>query len=164
MKLETIKLWATRLLVGFVLVSIGFAVGKDVTLRRLRSAQSAAPPTVGSGTTEAAAPATRLRAYYMHGAIRCATCNQIERTAKQLLDAEFAKELASGRITWRQVNFEQEPDLAKRYDVSASTLVLAQEVDGKETAFRTLDEVWTLVGKPAEFTAYLRKNVQELLP
>lgn len=164
MKLETIKTWATRLLLSFVLVSIGFAVGKDLTLRRLRSAQSAAPPAVGSGTNEAAAPTTRLRAYYMHGAIRCTTCNQIERTAKELLDAEFGTELASGRITWRQVNFEQEPALAKRYDVSASTLVLAQEVDGKETAFRTLDEVWTLVGKPADFKAYVRRNVRELLP
>ena len=156
MKMETLKLWTTRLLLGFVLVSIGFALGKDVTLRRLRSSQPVASASLQTGS--------RVHAYYMHGAIRCVTCNLIERTAKQLLVTEFAADLATGRITWREVNFEQEPDLAKRYDVAASTLVLAKEVDGKETIFRRLDDVWTLAETPADLTAYIRKNVKELLP
>lgn len=156
MNMEAIKTWTTRLLAGFVLVSLGFALGRDVTQRRLRS-----PPATA---TSVAAPGGCVRAYYLHGTIRCVTCNQIERTAKQLLDTEFAKELAGGRITWREVNFEQEPALAKRYNVAASTLVLVKEVTGKEVAFRRLDDVWTLAEKPAALQAYIRQNLQELRP
>lgn len=162
MNMEAIKTWITRLLVGFVLVSIGFALGRDVTQRRLRSSQTATPP--ATAVNAPAVPADRIQAYYLHGTIRCVTCNTIERTAKQLLDAEFAKELANGRLIWREVNFEQEPALAKRYDVAASTLVLVKEVNGKEVAFRRLDEVWPLAEKPVELQAYIRQNLQELRP
>lgn len=161
MKLETLKSWTTRLLVGFVLISIGFALGRDVTQRRLRSPQGAPLP---AAANLPAAPAGRIQAYYLHGSIRCVTCNAIERTAKQLLDSEFAPELADGRLTWREVNFEREPGLAKRYNVAASTLVLVKEVNGKEVAFRRLDDVWTLAEKPAALQAYIRQNLQELRP
>ena len=161
MKLEPLKTWTTRLLVGFVLISIGFALGRDVTQRRLRSPQGAPLP---AAAKLPAALADRIQAYYLHGSIRCVTCNAIERTAKQLLDNEFAQELADGRITWREVNFEQEPALAKRYDVAASTLVLVKEINGKEVAFRRLDDVWTLAEKPAALQAYIRQNLQELRP
>ncbi len=160
MKMEAIKTWGTRLLVGFVLVSLGFALGRDVTQRRLRSPPTSTPP--AAATTAPAMPAGRIQAYYLHGSIRCVTCNTIERTAKQLLDSEFTKEMADGRITWREVNFEQEPALAKRYNVAASTLVLVKEVNGKEVAFRRLDEVWPLAEQPAALQAYIRQNLQEL--
>jgi hypothetical protein len=163
MKMEAIKNWCTRLLVGFVLVSLGFALGRDVTQRRLRSPQTSTPP-VGAAINAPLMPAGRIQAYYLHGTIRCVSCNQIERTAKQLLDSEFAKELADGRLTWREVNFEREPALAKRYNVAASTLVLVKEVNGKEVAFRRLDDVWTLAEKPAALQAYIRQNIQELRP
>jgi len=162
MKLETLKTWTTRLLVGFVLISIGFALGRDVTQRRLRSPPDAPLPAAAANVP--AMPAGRIHAYYLHGTLRCVTCNAIERTAKQVLDSEFAQELADGRITWREVNFEQEPALAKRYDVAASTLVLVKEINGKEVAFRRLDDVWTLAEKPAALQAYIRQNLQELRP
>ena len=161
MKMEAIKTWGTRLLVGFVLVSLGFALGRDVTQRRLRSPQTATPAAAANAP---AMPADRIRAYYLHGTIRCVTCNAIEHTAKQLLDSEFAKDLADGRITWREVNFDREPALAKRYNVAASTLVLVKEINGKEVAFRRLDDVWTLAEKPAALQAYIRQNLQELRP
>jgi hypothetical protein len=163
MKMEVIENWGTRLLVGFVLVSLGFALGRDVTQRRLRSPQTSTPP-VAAVTATPAVPADRIQAYYLHGTIRCVTCNAIERTAKQLLDSEFAKDLVDGRLTWREVNFEREPGLAKRYNVAASTLVLVKEVNGKEVAFRRLDDVWTLAEKPAALQAYIRQNLQELRP
>ena len=155
---ETAKRWATRLLLAFVLVSLGYAAGRERARRANRN--KPAQPAV----TPVPAGQTRVTAYYFHGTIRCVTCNQIERTAKLLLDTEFAKDQAAGRLLWREVNFEQEPELARRYDVAASTLVLAREVNGKETSFRRLDEVWPLADTPEELRVYVRKNLQELLP
>lgn len=163
MKFETIKAWGTRFLLGFVLISIGFALGKEITLRRLQSTRAANPPPIGTSASVPAAT-TRLRAYYLHGTIRCVTCNFIEATARQVLGTDFAKEMAAGRILWREVDFQQEPELAKRYDVAASTLVLVREVDGKETTFRRLDKVWEIADQPAALAGYIRTNVRELLP
>lgn len=165
MKLETVQRWTTRLLLGFVLVSIGFALGRNQALRQARAAAPVTRPAAAAAATPAPAPAgAALRAYYLHGTFRCATCNRIEQTARRLLETEFAREMASGRIVWRSVNFDQEPELAGRYNVAASTLVLAQEVEGREVAFRRLDEVWSLAETPEPLKAYIRDNVEELLP
>ncbi len=155
---ETGKRWGTRLLLAFVLVSLGYAAGRESVRRTSRTLP---PPATAVSATAAG---VSVRAYYLHGTIRCVTCNQIERTAKLLLDTEFAQELNAGRLLWREVNFEQDPALAKRYDVAASTLVLARDVNGKETVFRRLDDVWTLADKPEDLRAYIRKNLLELLP
>lgn len=159
MKIETLKNWTTRLLVGFALVSIGFAAGKDVTMRRLRSAQPAPadPATV-------AAAGERLVAYYMHGTFRCVTCNALEAAAREVLEKDCAADVAAGRVVWTEVDFDEQPDLAKKYNVSASTLVLVRMRDGKEVAFRRLDDTWPLADKPAELKAYILKNVQEMKP
>lgn len=156
----TLQAWATRVLVGFVLLTIGFALGRGVTERRLRNA---GPPPPAAAAQPGQSP-VRLRAYYLHGPVRCVTCNGIERTARQLLEREFAADLAAGRVVWRAANFELEPDLARRYNVAASSLVLVSEAEGRETGFRRLDEVWTLADKPVELEDYIRRNVQELLP
>jgi len=180
MKLETLKSWITRLLLGFVLVSIGFAVGKEVTMRRMRGSQ-APPPwsdmTCASRTNTAAAgnlpvanpsvatmSANRLIVYYLHGNIRCVNCNEIETAAHQIVENDFTAEQKAGRILWQTVNFDLDPALARKYDVASSTVLLVRFQDNRETASRRLDEVWTLSDKPAEMADYIHKNIQELLP
>jgi len=81
-----------------------------------------------------------------------------------VLEKECAADVAAGRITWTEVDFDEQPDLAKKYNVSASTLVLVRMRDGKEVAFRRLDDTWPLADKPAELKAYILKNVQEMKP
>ena len=161
---ETAKRWGARLLLAFVFLSIGFALGKDVTLRRLRAAAPALPlatqDTMPVGGSAAQAQAI---VYYMHGTIRCITCNQIERLARQTVAGDFAAELAAGRVVWREVNFDQDPVLAKKYDVASSTLVVVRLEHGQETAFKRLDDVWTLAEKPAAFTAYVTAGIRGML-
>ena len=159
MKTEPATRWAARLLVWFVLVSIGFATGRDVTMRRLRSAQT----TPAESATPTAA-GEQLLAYYMHGTFRCVTCNELEKAAQAVLRGDFEQELASGRIIWKEVDFDAQPVLAKKYDVSASTLVLVRMRDGKEVSFRRLDDTWPLAEKPAELKAYILKHVREMMP
>ena len=139
------------ILLAFVLVSIGFALGKEVTLRRLPATGSTASVTEGD----------KVVVYYLHTTFRCVTCNEIERLAKALVETEFAEDLSAGRIEWREVNFQQDDALAKRYEVVSSCVVVATRSGGKETGFQRLDEVWTRFKDPADFNAYVGEAIRK---
>ena len=138
---------ARNILLAFVLVSVGFALGKH---------------SAGGGVASAApASATeQVRVYYLHGTFRCATCNSIEEMTKALLDKRFAAAMKSGELSFVEANFQKDKALAKRFDVNSSCVVVERMKDG---SFKRLDEVWTLLSKPAEFDAYIAGAVEALL-
>ena len=149
------KKTVTRLLLGFVLLSIGFALGKEVTLRRLRR-------TIDQGAA-ASAPGDQVIVYYMYPAIRCVTCNAIEKAAHKVVHDDFAEDLQAGRLKWQVVNIAEDEVLAKRYNVASSTVVVVQRRDGREVGFARLDEVWPLAEKPDELSACVREAVRSAL-
>lgn len=141
-----------NVLIFFVVFSIGFSFGKHSE----RSREKANNKDSGELHSEN----SFVKLYYMHAMFRCVTCNSIEEKAKQLADAEFAKELANRQIIWEDVNFSENKGLAEKFDVVSSCIVVAV-VNGQETlSFERLDEVWTLLEKPDEFNAYLREAIK----
>lgn len=151
-----VKKAVSRVLIGFVLVSIGFVVGKEVTLRSVRTGGASPAATQPAGSN-------RVIVYYMHGTVRCVTCNRIEKMAAELVDSQFARARQDGRLVWREVNFQEDEQLAKRYDVASSCVVVVKVRDGREVDFRRVDEVWTLADKPEEFNACLTGAIRAYL-
>ena len=100
----------------------------------------------------------------MHGTLRCATCNSIQKMTETLLKNKFAKEVADGKVEFVQLNFQENEALAKRFDILFSSVVVAKIQDGKIIEHQTLNKVWELFQKPAEFNAYLSKAIQLYLP
>ncbi len=149
----------TNLLLAFVLVSIGHAVGAERTRRALAAAGAA----VAVETPAASAQGSRLILYYMHGTFRCATCNRIETLAHDVAHRDFADALADGRLEWRVANFQLEAALAARYGVGASTLVLVRMDGDRERDFRRLDGVWQTVQNAEAFTEYVDGAIREWL-
>jgi hypothetical protein len=145
-------------LVGFVLVSIGFAIGREVTLRRLAE---------GGGGDGAAGTAGMVGdgvvVYYMHPAARCATCNTIEKVARQAVEEGFAQDIRADRLRWRAMSIEDNEPLAKRYNVASSTVVVVRLHDGREVGHQCLDEAWELVDKPTELAACVSRAVRAAL-
>jgi hypothetical protein len=153
------KTLITRLLLAFVLFTLGFGVGKEVGRR-----QAVPPASTPALPGEARAPARvedKVIVYYLHATFRCVTCNTIEAMAKEVVETQFAEALAAGRIEWYEGDFQVEEDLARRFDVVSSCVVVARRVAGKEAEFQRLDEVWTLVDKPAEFREYIVTAVRK---
>jgi len=148
------KVWLGRVLLGFVLVTIGFALGR----------QTAPPAPSTTGTSIPATPGTtgadKVIVYSVHMTFRCWECNQIEWLTKELLEREFARELASGRIEYRSVDYMKDTDFARRYDIAASTVVVVRIESGREVAYDRLDAVWTKARKRDEFMAYVREAIR----
>lgn len=161
---QPVRTWATRLLLAFVLVSIGFAVGKETALRAQRRVAAAATVADSAKPTEPNTATPQLIVYFMHPTIRCVTCNSIERRTRQTIAADFAAELAAGRIVMKESNFDEDSTLANRYEVPSSTVVLVRRKNDKELGFKRLDQVWTMIEKsPEDFAEFIRTEVVEQL-
>lgn len=152
------KDWISRALLAFVLITVGFAIGRETAPGPGESAVPAPEAAAGDN-----APAERVVVYATHMTFRCWECNQIEWLAQELLEKEFAEELASGRIEFRSVDYLRDSRFARRYDLSASTLVVARFRNGEEAGFERLDEVWTKSRDREQFMAYVRKAVEDAL-
>jgi len=144
------------LLAAFALVSIGFALGKEVTLRRLQAAGPQEAPA-------AAGAENRVVLYYMHPTFRCVTCSEVEKSILEVVRGEFAGPLAQGRLAWEDVNLEENEALARRYNVATSSLVVVRFREGRETDHRTLEEIWTLKDEPDDLKALVREAIRSRL-
>ena len=154
--MEKAKNITRNALLAFVLVSVGFALGKEVSARRQT-------PTTGAESPSPVAMSDQVVVYYFHSTFRCVTCNEIERLTKALVETEFADDLTAGRIEWREANFQQDESLAKRYDIVSSCVVVVNIQGGKETGFQRLDDVWTRYEDPADFNGYVGAAIRKYL-
>lgn len=152
---ENMKRWTSRLLMGFVLVTVGFAVGRR-TAPQAATSDSRAMPTEAT-TSE------QVVVYAAHMTFRCQECNQIEWMARELVESEFAAELDSGELDFRTVDYMKNTEFAKRYNISSSTIVIVRVIEGEEYDFKRLDEVWTKVKNRDEFLAYVRTAIRDSL-
>lgn len=157
-----IQLLLKNVLLVFVLVTIGFALGKEVTLRRMAAAAEDMPR-VETGHMETTAT-QRAIVYYAHTTLRCVTCNTIETFALETVEDRFAADLAEGKVEWCLVNFQENEAFAKRYDIVSSCVVVVGMQGTEETGYHRLDEVWTKVDDPPAFKAYVADAIEQFLP
>ena len=143
-----------NILLAFVLISIGYAIGKNMSAR---------PDAISVTSGDNIKSGKYLLVYYMHATVRCETCNNIEKMAHNLLKSKFKKELAEGLIEWKVVNFQENETLAKEFDVVSSGVIVVLMNGNKVVDYKRLDEVWTLLNDPPSFNAYLDKNIREML-
>ena len=139
----------------FVLASVVTLVLKETGTGQTSAKRAEATP--GSGT--------KLIAYYLHGKVRCITCNDIEKTAQEVVQSSFAEELQTGRIEWRAVNYEEPGNehFARDFKLAAPCVVLASLRDGAQERWKSLPEVWELIGDKPAFRAFIETSVREEL-
>ena len=158
--MDKLKKITTKVLLAFVFISIGFAFGRN-SAKRTPEAISEGNGSVGDVVATADAP--HLVVYYTHGMIRCAECNNIEKTTHSILERDFKDELASGTIRWKVVNFQEDAKFAEKFDVAASGVILAVVKDGKVVKIEKLEKVWTLIDSPEKFKTYIEDAIRENL-
>ena len=151
-----------NLLFAFVLISIGFALGKNF------SQKNEEPPDTNLESMDSMAGKkkeiqTFIMVYYLHSTFRCATCNIIEKRTKEILDSEFKPAMSDGLIQWKTDDFQENETLSKKFDISASCVVVALMKGENVLYYKRLDDTWALLDKPSEFDSYIRSNILEAL-
>lgn len=105
-----------------------------------------------------------LVVFYFHGTMRCPTCLNMERMAREAVEASFAEELARGSVAWRVFNTD-EPDnahYAKDFELVSSGVVVAHERGGKIEEWRGLPKIWDLNGDEEQFKDYIVSELTNL--
>jgi hypothetical protein len=153
--------YISRGLLAFVLITIGFSLGRQTAPSSPRAPESQAE------TVDPQAPDTaseeKIVVYSVHMTFRCWECNQIEALTEELLENEFSEEIEAGTIEYRTVDYMKDAEFARRYDIASSTLVVARFDGNEHVDFERLDEVWTKSRKPEEFKAYVRSAIEAQL-
>jgi hypothetical protein len=103
--------------------------------------------------------------YYLHSKTRCPTCRSIESQAYDVVQQDFASELKSGAVTWKVLNYEapSAADLATKFEIQMSVVVLARMKDGEIAQWKRLDRVWALVGDKPGYASYLRDEIRQMI-
>lgn len=156
---DTVKKLATNVLLVFILITIGFSLGKHSILSKVSTNPAVAMPDNSS------LPVGKkiVKVFYMHTTFRCITCNNVEALARELVDNEFSEAKEKQTLLWEDVNFQENEVLARRFDVVTSCIVLATMEGGEVNSFVRLDEAWNLIDKPEEFNSYLKTALAKAL-
>jgi len=114
---------------------------------------------------EAAAGDRQVVVYYFHGERRCKTCRTIEAFAEEVIQGRFAKQLDSGALAWRTVNFDEPENehFIEEFGLVSSSLVLVEMQGGKPARFEVLKEAWSLVRDKPAFDQYVLDAVRGYL-
>lgn len=103
---------------------------------------------------------------YFHGAQRCPTCQAIEKCTRELLDAEFADELKSGKVVFKVVDISTTDgeSLADQYEVTWSSLFVNEWKGGNESRNDMTDFAFgNARSNPDEFKAELAETIRKML-
>ena len=155
MKLKKV---VANLLMAFVLVSIGFAMGKQT------ARQSGDQPDTANAPASQPAPGPhKVVVYYMHATFRCPTCNGAEARTEKLVHGRFGRSVMAGRLEWKPTNFQQNEDLASRYDVIGPMVVVVRRQGDKDVEYKRLERVLELASRPEEFDKYVGDAIRASL-
>ena len=143
-----------NVLLGFVLVIIGFIAGKEVTRMRLQHMYAERTQSVDA-----------IIVYYMHSTIRCVTCNKIEELTRSVVEQTFSRELEDGAIQWETVNIDNREDIAERQikDIDQSISFLQKRIDDIEKDIEAQEDLeLTIKGKKKlSFIEIWQRNMQK---
>ena len=151
MDISKIQSLSKRLLLGFVLVTIGFSIGRRTAPQPEAAAQAPA------------AESASVVVYAAHMTFRCPECTQIEALARELVEKEFKAQLDAGRLEFKTIDYMRDTAFAKRYNIASSTVVVVRNEAGVERGFERLDEVWTKVNDREAYFVYVREAIAKAL-
>jgi len=149
----TAKAIISKLLIAFVLVTIGFALGRET---------GKTSPAPGDGAATPAGPAVghKVIAYYFYTNVRCPTCRKIEAYTQEAVTG-LAAETKAVPVEWHAINTDEAGNehFKADYSLAVKSVIVADWRDGKQTQWKNLDKIWELVDDPAAFQKYIRDEV-----
>ncbi|WP_250631274.1 nitrophenyl compound nitroreductase subunit ArsF family protein [Rhodoflexus caldus] len=98
-----------------------------------------------------------------HSTHRCKTCLAIEKSAKAVLEKEFANELKSGKIIFKTINVDEASNakIAEQFEATGSALWIYRA--DKKIKMDLTDFAFMNVGNAEKFSEKIKTEVQKAL-
>jgi len=113
---------------------------------------------------EKPAAVDKLEIYHFHGTNQCYSCKTVGAYAEETVNAYFADKLASGKIVFAHINVDliENGELAKKYDVTSSSLMLGvYDDEGFHKEVNT--NVWYKINNKEDYVNYLKGLIEKRL-
>lgn len=129
---------------------------------------SGSPAGPGPGPAElkaAGLPAEGVIVYQFHRRFRCEACHTLEAAINESLRTYFPNELKEGRLVFMVVDLDAKGNghYEKDYDFFYNTVIVVDRENGRETRYKNLEEVWSLVDKKEAAMEFIRSHVADYL-
>ena len=148
--LAKVKIWTSFLLISLVAVL-------------LCNCGNPAPEASLPADTPSAT-ADMVEVVYFHRAQRCNSCIYAETGTHYTMETYFKDELASNKLTFKAVNFEDKESAAtvKKYGAFTSSLFINTIRDGTDH-IDEVKEIWFFVGNNKAFVEVVKSKIEESL-
>lgn len=112
-----------------------------------------------------AASGDHVAVYYFHGNFRCVNCYNMEKWTKEVVEAGFKDELASGKLAMHVINTDKEGNehFMTDYGLYTKSVVLALVKSGKEMRYDNLTRVWDYLRNEEDFKRYIKNEIEKYL-
>jgi hypothetical protein len=147
----------TGVLMAFVALSVVYLIVKETRTTDPAASVGTSTNTAQGESVNIAEKANTVVAYYFHGNVRCQTCRKIEAYTAESITNSFKDELLAGQLQWKIVNVDETANehFVKDYELTSRSVVLVQMVDGKQSRWKNLAQIWDLVGDKEKFQKYI---------
>jgi len=108
---------------------------------------------------------SKVEVIHFHGTHQCYSCITVGAYAEETVNAYFADELKSGKITFAHINGElpENQKLVAKYGVTSASLWLGvYTTDGKFSAEQNTN-VWYKIDNKVEYMSYLKGIIEQKL-
>lgn len=106
--------------------------------------------------------ADNIELLYFHRTDRCTSCNNAEQYARDTLNTYYPEEAGSGKISMQSIDYQQNKEMADKYDVNMQGLKIKTTRNGQETV-RDVPEVWAYVKDRDAYMNYLKGEIDREL-
>jgi len=102
--------------------------------------------------------------YFLLGK-RCTTCRKIENFTQVTAEKDFATELAANKLVFQIIDTGEPANrhYLKDYQLTTKAVVISRRVEGRETEWQDMEEIWDLVDDETAFRAYLAAQIRDYL-
>lgn len=99
----------------------------------------------------------RIEVVYFHRTERCDSCQWAGQMSRKTVESYFATELASGRVTFQEVDVQKPENrvLALKFKASGSQLFVNYVSDGKDQIVEA-QQAYPFIGYESRFSSALR--------
>ena len=137
---------------------------KKILLLMIAAAFVACGQTPKNKASESSIQTDGVEVLSFHTKKRCPTCIAIEQLAREVVEKDFAAQLADGKLVFRVVDSSEDEVLADKYEVTwSSLLVIRHKSSGESVNDLTKFAFATARTNPEKFKAELKAEIEKFL-
>ena len=104
--------------------------------------------------------------YYFHRKFRCQSCEVLESTLHNTLQATYADYFGAGRLAICVINVDapENRHYLEKFEIFANTVIIVEKIDGIVSRYKAVESIWEVPDDKDALSHLLQTEVAGFLP